>query len=397
MTLALAALPAVGEEWVAALLILAFLFGFFLGMRLTFGRGRKRAAGDPRQSPDYIRGMYAMLTGDVETAIERLSRVVELSTEPIEVYLALGNLFRQRGQIDRAIRVHQSLLTRHSLSEEERVLALDALGSDFRTGGFVDRSLKTFREALALNPKDPDALAQLVKISEDLGEWTDAYDYAVRLQKVRRYRDPRTLSYLLAQKAQRLAEGGMHFRAAWFLRRAIRLHPENVLAYISLTQLYLKVGKVDKALKILQRGLREMPHKLFMALPLLKEVYLQGQDTEGYLQTLRSLAYEHHQKRAMVQLLQEFLDLKRFDRAGEVARGLVKHFGRSRLVQRLLWDLKRKGLMDADVEREVAQVLASSEQMLDPYTCIYCGYKTLEVLQRCPNCKEWNSFSDSEG
>ncbi len=397
MNSSMAAMPALGQEYVAALLILVFLFGLFLGMRLTLGRGRKSGRPDPRQSPDYIRGMYAMLTGDVETAIERLSKVVELSTEPIEVYLALGNLFRQRGQIDRAIRVHQSLLTRHSLTEEERVLALNALGSDFRTGGFMDRSLKTFREALALNPKDPDALAQLVKISEDLGEWTDAYDYAVRLQKVQRYRDPRTLSYLLAQKAHHLADGGMHFRAAWFLRRALRLHPENMLAYLFLTQLYLKANRPEKALKVMQKGLREMPHKLFMALPLLKEVYLRQQDTEGYLHTLHELAYEHHQKRARVQELQEVLAHKRFDRAKDVVRGLVKHFGRSRLVQRMLWDLHRKGVMDAELEREVAQILASSEQMLDPFTCIYCGYKTLEVLHRCPNCKEWNSFSDGEG
>ncbi len=386
-----------GEPWVIALAILVFLFGLFLGARLPLGRSRRNQAKDARQSPDYIRGMYAMLTGDVETAIERLSRVVEVSTEPIEVYLALGNLFRQRGQIDRAIRVRQSLLTRHGLSEEERVLALNALGSDFRTGGFMDRSQRTFKDVLALNPKDPDALAQLVKISEDLGEWGEAYEFAVRLQKVQRHKDNRHLSYLLAQKAQFMAEGGMHFRAAWSMRRAIRLHPENILAYIFLAQLYLKVGKADKALKIMERALRDMPHKSFMVIGLLKEIFMAKQDAEGYLQTLRSLALDHHQKRALIQELQEFTELKRPEQVKDVVRSLVKHFGRSRLVQRLLWDMKRKGSLPPDLEKDVANILASSEQMMDPFTCIYCGYKTLEILHRCPNCKEWNSFSDGEG
>lgn len=386
-----------GEQWFFAIAILLFLFGLFLGARIPFGRRRRDQKQDARQSPDYIRGMYAMLTGDVETAIERLSRVVELSTEPIEVYLALGNLFRQRGQIDRAIRVHQSLLTRHGLSEEERVLALNALGSDFRTGGFMDRSQRTFKDALALNPKDPDALGQLVKISEDLGEWGDAYDYAVRLMKVQRHRDSRHLSYLLAQKAQFMAEGAMHFRAAWALRRAIRLHPENMLAYLFLTQLYLKVGRPDKALAVMQRALGEMPHKSFMAMNLLKEIYLAKQDTEGYLKTLRSLALDHHQKRALVQQLQEFTELKRPEQAAEAVRNLVKHFGRSRLVQRLIWDMKKKGALPEELERDIASTLSSSEQMMDPFTCIYCGYKTLDILHRCPNCKEWNSFSDGEG
>jgi lipopolysaccharide biosynthesis regulator YciM len=395
--LSLAVSAAIGEQWLAVLLILVFLFGLFLGARLPLGRSSRGAKKDPRQSPDYIRGMYAMLTGDVDTAVERLSRVVEISTEPIEVYLALGNLFRQRGQIERAIRVHQSLLTRRSLSEEERVLALNALGADFRTGGFIDRSQKTFREALALNPKDPDALSQLVKISEDLGEWVEAYDYAVRLQKVQRHKDPRQLSFLLGQKAQHMADAGMHVRAAWSLKRAIRMHAENMLAYLSLTRLYLKVDRPDRALKTLQRAFRDMPHKSFMALPLLKEVFLKKQDTEGYLRTLHSLAHEHHQKRAMVQELQEFLDLHREEQAKEVVKTLVRHFGRSRLVQRLLWDLHRKGVLDAPLEAELAKSLATSEQMMDPFTCIYCGYKTLEVLSRCPNCKEWNPFSDGEG
>lgn len=386
-----------GGQSFAVLAILVFLFGLFLGARLPVRRSRRDEKRDARQSPDYIRGMYAMLTGDVETAIERLSRVVELSTEPIEVYLALGNLYRQRGQIDRAIRVHQSLLTRHGLSEEERVLALNALGSDFRTGGFMDRSLRTFKDALALNPKDPDALSQLVKISEDLGEWGDAYDYAVRLQKVQRRPDTRHLSYLLAQKARFMAEGGMHFRAAWSLRRAIRLNPENMLAFIFLSELYLKVGKPDRALRIMQKALREMPHKSFMVVGLLKEIFLGRQDAEGYLKTLHSLALEHHQKRAMIQELQEFSELKRPERTKEVVRNLAKHFGRSRLVQRLIWDMKRKETLPADLEREVAQIFSTSEQMMDPFSCIYCGYKTLDILHRCPNCKEWNSFSDGEG
>ena len=387
----------VGEQWIVILLILFFLFGLLLGARLRFGRRGAAERKDVRQSPHYIRGMYAMLTGEVETAIEELSKVVELSTEPIEVYLALGNLYRQRGQIDRAIRVHQSLLTRRSLGEEERVLALNALGQDFRTGGLIDRALKTFRDALALAPKDADALSHLVKISEDLSEWSEAHEYAVRLQKVQKNKEPRNLSYLLAQKARRLAESGQTFKASWFLHRAIRLHSENLPAYIFLAELYLKAGKAEKARRTVERALRRMPHKCYAVLGLLKEVTMQLQDVEGYLKTLHDLAHEHHQKRAMLQELQEFLDLKRTDQAMALVSDLVRHFGRSRLVQRTLWDLVRKGILPREKEMELASLLAQSEQMTDSFTCIFCGYKTLEVLFRCPNCKEWNSFADGEG
>jgi len=384
-------------NWVLATFILVFLLGLFLGARLPLFRRPTGDGKDARRSLHYIRGMYAMLTGDVENSIRHLTKVVEVSTEPVEVYLALGNLYRQRGQIDRAIRVHQSLLTRASLSEEERVLALNALGMDFKTGGLMDRAVKTFRDALALHPRDPDALAFLVKLSEDLGEWGEAYEYAVRLQKVRHQKDPKTLSFLLAQKAQRLAESGLHLRAAWQLHRALRLYPENTTATIFLARLYLKVNKADRALKTVERALRETPHKSFMLLSLLREIYAQRQDLGGYLDTLHRLGHEQGQKRALLQELQEFLDLKRREPAAAVTRHLVRHFGRSRLVQKTLWDLSRRGAVDPSLVKEWADALAGSEQMMDAYVCISCGYKTLEILHRCPNCKEWNSFVDGEG
>ncbi len=392
-----AVLKALPETYLIVILAAAFAAGLVLGLRFPFRRRSGRRGPDPRQSPEYILGMYAMLAGDVETAIEKLSHVVEISTEPVEVYLALGNLYRQRGQIDRAIRVHQSLLARGGLSDQERVLALNALGSDYRTGGFLDRSLKTFREVLALHPKDGYALGQLLKLAEDLGEWEEAYQHAVLLQKVQRQKNPRALSYLLAQKAQQMAEAGSTFRAAWLLRRAIRLLPENVLAYMFLVRLYLRADKPRRARRVLDRALREMPYKSYMLLDLLKEVCLKMEDPAAYLEELNRLAREHHQKRALLQYLQECLDLRREDQLPGIVRDLVRHFGRSRLVQRTLWDLLRRDLLDDALAGEVAAALGGSELMTDAYTCMYCGYKTLEVLHRCPNCKEWSSFADGEG
>lgn len=392
-----ASLQSLPDNYIVYLLIALFLFGLLLGMKLPIRRRKKAAAADPRSSTDYILGMYAMLTGAVDSAIEHLSKVVEISTDPVEVYLALGNLFRQRGQIDRAIRVHQSLLARSGLSEQERVLALSALGSDYRTGGFMDRALVTYKDALALDPKDTFALTQLVKLSEDLGEWDEAYGYAVRLQKLRRYRDTKALSYLLAQRAKRLSEDSESlFKPAWLLRKAIRLLPENMLAHIYLAKLYLKADRAPKARRILEKSLKEQPYKSYMVMDLLKEIYLKMDDGQGYLKILSRLAGEYHQKRALLQYLQECLDLKQLEKIPEIVRALVTHFGRSRLVQRKLWDMIHEKLLPQELVLEISEVLGQSGHMNDHYTCIYCGYKTLEVLHRCPNCKEWNSFADGE-
>lgn len=386
------------EPGIFASLILLFLFGLFLGIILPLKRNRgTKHRKSVRQSSDYIRGMYATFAGDLETAVFYLTKVINKDTEPVEVHLALGNLFRKRGQVDKAIRVHQSLLTRAGLPEDQRVLVLVALGMDFRTGGLMDRALKTFKEALALNPKDPDALFHLVKLSEDLDEWADAYDYAIRLQKLRRHRDPRMLSFLMAQKGHRLAGEGLCFKGSWFLHRAIRLFPDNMVAYSFLAELYLKAGKPQKALKILEKAIETIPHKAFMVLGLLKETYVALGDAEGYLAALQRLGREHGIKRAMLEELQEKVSLKRKEEVPRIVLDLVKNFGRSRMVQRIAWDLTMKGTLDDTTLREIARVMSSGDRMMDPYTCVHCGYKTHEILNRCPNCKEWNSFSDSEG
>lgn len=387
----------VPDDWVAPLLLGLFVLGVLLGSRLPFRISRKVMAENPRQHSDYIQGMHDMLTGEVDGAVEHLSRVVELSTEPVEVYLALGYLYRQKGQVDRAIRVHQSLLVRAGLRPEERVLALNALGADFRAAGLLDRALRSFRDAVALHPRDAYALNQLVKLSEDLGDWAAAYDYAVRLQDVQRHRDPRALSYLLTQKARKMAEERQHLRAAWAYRRAQRLLPENMLARIFLADMYLSLRKGPKALRTLREAMRELPFKSYMALDRLKEAHRQAGEMDGYFKTLWTLGREQHQKRALLLYLQELLDVGRTEPVPTVVKDLVHHFGRSRLVQRTLWDLQRRGLLSGELLAEVAGELAGSEHMQDPFTCIYCGYKTLEILHRCPNCKEWNSFADGEG
>jgi lipopolysaccharide assembly protein B len=386
----------VPESWVAPLLLGLFLLGLLLGSRLPYRTVRKQMARDPRQTPDYTQGMHDMLTGDTDGAIEHLSRVVELSTEPVEVYLALGSLYRQKGQVDRAIRVHQSLLVRAGLSAEERVLALSALGADFMTAGLLDRAVRSFRDAVALHPRDTFSLAQLVKLCEDLGDWAGAFDYAVRLQEVQRHKDPRALSYLLTQKARKMAGDGQYLRAAWAYKRAVRLLPENMLARLFLADMYLSLHKGGRALHTLQAAMRELPFKSYMALDRLKEAHRQAGEMDGYFKTLWTLGREQHQKRALLLYLQELLEVGRTEPVPLVVKDLVHHFGRSRLVQRTLWDLLKRGLLKGDLLSEVSSELSESDPMQDPYTCIYCGYKTLEILHRCPNCKEWNSFADGE-
>src|SRR5712664_3114927 len=141
---------------------------------------RRRA----RQSPHYILGLNFLVANQIDLAIEELSRAAGLDADALEVHMILGNLYREKGQVGKAITVHQTLLQRPNLSKLEHAYVLLCLGLDYKRGGFVDRALEAFNEVLRLDPKNEYALVNLQKLHEEQHQWTEAYDTRQRLSKL---------------------------------------------------------------------------------------------------------------------------------------------------------------------------------------------------------------------
>src|SRR5438045_2621037 len=138
---------------------------------------RRRA----KQSPHYILGLNFLVANQIDLAIEELSRAASLDPDALEVHMILGNLYREKGQVGKAIPVHQSLLQRPRLSKIEHAYVLLCLGLDYKRGGFVDRALEAFNEVLRLDPKNEYALINLQKLHEEQHQWIEAYDTRQRL------------------------------------------------------------------------------------------------------------------------------------------------------------------------------------------------------------------------
>ena len=141
---------------------------------------RRRA----RESPHYILGLNFLVANQIDLAIEELSRAASLDADALEVHMILGNLYREKGQVGKAITVHQALLQRPKLSRLEHAYVLLCLGLDYKRGGFVDRALEAFNEVLRLDPKNEYALLNLQKLHEEQHQWTEAYDTRQRLTKL---------------------------------------------------------------------------------------------------------------------------------------------------------------------------------------------------------------------
>lgn len=373
-----------------------FLFLFFVGGILVGVLGvRKNEKGRKNsvleKPSDYILGMYSLFIGEIDTAVKKLSSVVEKLPDAVEVYLALGNIYRNRGQLEKAIKIHKDLLKRSGLTQDEKILALDALGTDYRVAGLLDRALQTFKDALAFNPKDTYALAQLVKLSEDRNEWDKAYEYAKELFKRSKLVDSKVLSYQLVKKGETLEKEDKKFKAYISYKKAIKILPENTIAYLNIIKLYLKEGKLDKARTTYEKVIEKYPQKFHYFVNHIKELY-----PANYIEKLREIALLRHYKRALFIYLEEIEKEGKIGDFKEAIDTLVKFYPRSRNLHKKIFKLISEGKLESNFLKEISFSLSNAKETLDPFVCIYCGYKTMDILLRCPNCKEWNSFTDTE-
>src|SRR4249919_2975220 len=157
---------------------------------------RRRA----RESPHYMLGLNFLVASQVDQAIDELTKAARAAGDPLEIHLILGNLYREKGQVGRAIQEHQSLLQRPNLRKLQHANVLLCLSLDYRRGGFVDRAIEAFSEVLRLDPQNQYALSNLEKLYEEQHQWADAYatrqELASRAEPATTAKHHETLGYL---------------------------------------------------------------------------------------------------------------------------------------------------------------------------------------------------------
>src|SRR2546426_5634727 len=158
--------------------LIALLVGLTVGKaweryKLRDGKwiDRRRA----RESPHYILGLNFMVANQIDLAIEELSRAASLDADALEVHMILGNLYREKGQVGKAITVHQGLLQRPKLTRQEHAYVLLCLGLDYKRGGFVERALDAFTEVLRLGPQNGYPLLHVPNLHQGPPPWSGGF------------------------------------------------------------------------------------------------------------------------------------------------------------------------------------------------------------------------------
>ena len=374
--------------WFVLLLPLAALTGWVVGRRGGQRHGDTQVS---RLSSTYFRGLNYLLNEQPDKAIELFLHIAELDKETFETQVALGHLFRRRGEVDRAIRLHQGLVQRNDLSDQQRVLALLALGEDYMKSGLLDRAETVFTDLARIDERAPQALKHLLGIYQAERDWERAIDNATRYEEVTGEPMGKLVAQFECELAERHRANGELDAARAAIARAYQADAGSVRAGILEGRIEAGAGNPDAAIRAYERAARHDPDYLPEFLPSLLACYGEVGDTAGARAFLAEMS-EHYRGIAPVLALTGLIE------AQEGAQAARDYLGRqlkdrpSVRGEAALIDLTLA--VGADSTATLHDLKHITDQLLvrnPSYRCTRCGFGARTHHWQCPSCKEWGT------
>ena len=368
-----------------------FRSGYRLGADNEALRIRERERAN--EAAFYFRGLNFLLTDEPDKAIEEFIKVVRINSDTVEIHLSLGNLFRARGEVGRAIRIHQNIIARPDLSTENRTDALFALAEDYRQGGFLDRSVEAYRRVLEVDPDHRKALAGLQILHESEGRWDLALEVLQRLRRVTSQPDPRREAHLIIRGGLAPAGEDGYSASLEALQTAIDVFPGCVEAYRQLGEHQLATGKTRSAIKSFSAVKKNRPSHFFLLVNVLRKAYERVGDEKGFEKCMaEAVGAPTAPARLLTRWSQLLEEQERLEEAEQVLRkGMAQYPASAAVAHQLILLLSRMDKWPEAVSVAVAFLdqLTSRQPV---FQCAQCGFRSQDIYWKCPQCLQWDTL-----
>jgi lipopolysaccharide biosynthesis regulator YciM len=362
----------------------------FLGGAIGFYAARKprpSAVGAERLRGNYMAGVNFLINEQPDRALEAFLRAVELDGDTVETHFALGSLYRRRGEVDRAIKIHQNIATRETLEPAQREQASFALAQDYLKAGMLDRAEKILEPLAAGGSHRMAAMRRLMRIYEQENDWHRAIEVFRELEKAGRAPQENAIAHYFCELAEaarargELDEARRHLRSAQGERRRF---PRGALVRADIAIEQRDVGLAERLLGAVlvqdaALAIEVMPRLVRLA----RAAGDGGEAAVARLVAARADAGHEIAVAAIMADALEFAPLEARVRAylaqDEAIAGLVRAIGRD------------PSSLDARAVREIAAVLRRLAVTTPRYRCANCGFSSIDHFWQCPGCKSWDS------
>ena len=348
-------------------------------------------------SDQYFQGLNYLLTEQPDKAIQVFLDLADVNQETVETHMALGNLFRRRGEIDRAIRFHQNIIAKSSLEPEQRTQALLELGEDYMRAGLLDRAERLFSELIESDAPSPSALRSLLDIYQQEKDWSKALIQAERLEKV----EDVYLGGTMAQFCCELAEQALMDNKLQLARKQLRqarLHdPQCIRAQFMLARMNLAENRLEPALAAYE----EIAELDIDYLPDLLEDYIETANRAGTPSRAHAKLQEWSQRYQGISLVLKMAELISQDQGPQEAGAfLVEALHKKPSVRGLdrLIRFRVDGHLPAETSDDILKAVTSRLLAQQPgYRCSHCGFSGQTHHWQCPGCRKWDTTRTIQG
>ncbi len=377
-----------------ATFLLAGLFVVAAASGWAFARFNLSQRGENPIAPasaDYMRGLNLVLNRQTDEALELFVRMAEVDDDTLETHFALGHLFRRRGEVDRAIRVHQNLLARPSLTEAQKHQALFALGEDYLGAGLFDRAEKLFQQLQDSPTYRREALEHLLGIYERESEWSNAIEIRRRLEAIDGITDSDRIAHYYCELAEQARRRGDLEQSRRYLKESMRGKTRTMRGAMIRAAIAQKEGDYAGAVQLYEQVLERDSRLMAEVLPELHECCLQTKDPDG-LDAL--LARQLANNDALANTIAYAAILSNVLEGPTITRCVERFITTNDTLTSFVDPNSLAQASPKDRQATISRIAGGLRRLAmntARYRCVSCGYATQQLIWHCPSCKSWES------
>ena len=373
-------------------LILAGLFLLLAAAGWVIGRFGERDEEDapPPLNIDYLKGLNFLLNEQTDQALEHFLRMVRVDAKTIETHFALGSLFRRRGEVDRAIRIHQNIIARPDLASEQRDQALYSLAKDYLAAGLLDRAEKLFSRLAQGSRYQVQACDALCGIYEQQRDWEKAIESGKRLEVLGGRSLALQIAHYYCELAEAAAAAGDYSSARQYVKNAQAGRPRTMRGALTRAHIARDTNDTKTALKLYHRIIDETTYLIAETLPEIVAIYTRENEVAELERALKAMLAKNPEMASLVAYTAIVNDIGGIPVIDECVKQYMLNeptLGEFVELQRLSDEKGEADSAFAKVRGALSKLAAATPR----YQCKECGFSSQRLLWQCPSCRDWET------
>lgn len=350
-------------------------------------------------SREYVVGLNYLLNEQPDKAVDVFIKLLEVDSETVETHLALGSLFRRRGEVDRAIRIHQNLIARPQLSVSERKEALMALGRDYMSAGVFDRAERIFLEVVDMGgTSEISSFEGLLAIYQQEKAWDKALDVIKKLETSTATSMHTKTAHYYCEMAEEAIKVDENEKALYCIKQALSVDKKSVRASLLLAKVEMQSGNIKQAIHALTCVPNQDPEFITEIIKPLVSCHQMLNTMPACIEYFEELL-SNHPRASLIFVIAEFIrEHNNMDAGIDYVAGQLNSYPSIRGLNRLIdWHLESAHGKVRDKLHMLSTITSKFLDNKPVYRCGHCGFGAKHLHWNCPSCKQWSRMKPIHG